>query len=114
LLPISFLSADKNIFGGSPGGYLPFLLQIVGLIISIVPLSFLTGLLFHWTTKRFTLENGTLAKAYAIESLGGVIGGLLSTIFLLLGVQNFSIALIYCLFSFGVIVFYSGKKSRAN
>lgn len=109
-----FIRWIRIIFGGVPGGYLPFLTQMAGLIISLIPISFLTGLLFQWTTKRFTLENGTLAKAYAIESFGGVIGGLSSTLFLYFGVQNFSIALICCLFSFGVIVFYSWKEKSGK
>ena len=89
-----FIRGIRNLLGGVPGGYLPFLMEIVGLIIALLPIGLLTGLLFQWTAKKFISENRTLAKAYAIESAGGIAGGLGSTLFLEFGINNFLIALI--------------------
>lgn len=108
-----FIRGIRNLFGGVQGGYLPFLKQIIGLIIALLPIGLLSGLLFQWSAKKFVSENGTLAKAYAIESAGGVLGGLCSTLFLNFSLNNFSIALIcsVCLV-FIVICFSFNAKNN--
>jgi spermidine synthase len=113
VVDIIFIRDIRNLFGGVQGGYLPFLIQIAALSIALLPIGFLAGLLFQWSAKRFVGENETLAKAYAIESAGGVLGGLCSTLFLDLGISNFSIALICSLcFAFTVIYYsYYSKNS---
>ncbi|MEJ5351675.1 MAG: hypothetical protein WHS65_08800 [Melioribacteraceae bacterium] len=92
-----FIRSIRYIFSSVSGGYLPFLQQIFVLIIALIPLSLISGLLFQWTAKNFLAENETLAKAYAIESAGAVVGGLCSTLLLSLKVNNFSAALFCCL-----------------
>jgi len=92
-----FIRSIRNIFSSISGGYLPFLHQIVVLLIALIPLSLISGLLFQWTAKNFLVKNETLAKAYAIESVGAVVGGLCSTLLLSLKVNNFSAALFCCL-----------------
>jgi spermidine synthase len=108
-----FIRGIRNLFGGVQGGYLPFFKQIIGLIIALLPIGLLSGLLFQWSAKKFISENGTLAKAYAIESAGGVIGGLGSTLFLNFGINNFSVALIcgVC-FAFTVNYYSFSAKNR--
>jgi spermidine synthase len=106
-----FIRGIRNLFGGVQGGYLPFLKQIIGLIIALLPIGLLSGLLFQWSAKKIVSENGTLAKAYAIESAGGVLGGLCSTLFLNFGINNFSIALI-CSVCFAFIVNYYSFSAK--
>lgn len=112
LIDIVFIRGIRILFGGVEGGYLPFLIQIAGLIIALLPISILSGLLFQYTAKRFVHENGTLAKAYSIESAGGVLGGLSSTLFLNFGLSNFSIALICSACSLIVVILNSHKAKN--
>jgi spermidine synthase len=111
IIDIIFIRDIRNLFGGVQGGYLPFLSQIAALSIALLPIGFLAGLLFQWAAQRFVGENETLAKAYAIESAGGVLGGLCSTLFLDLGISNFSIALL-CSLCFAFIVIYYSFYSK--
>lgn len=98
-LDIVFIRASRIIFGGIPGAYLTFLQQLVIAIISILPAGLLSGLLFQWTAKTYIAANRTLASAYAIESVGGFIGGLFSTLFLMWGLKNTSTAILCALCS---------------
>jgi spermidine synthase len=107
IVDIIFIRDIRNIFGGIRGGYLPFLIQLSALSIALLPIGFLAGFLFQWTAKRFVIKNETLAKAYAIESAGGVLGGLSSTLFLDLGISNFSIALLCSLCFAFIVIYYS-------
>ncbi len=109
MLDIVFIRGVRNIFGGVSGGYLPFLLQMIGLMLAILPLSVLTGLLFQSAAKRFLNENRTLAEAYSIESAGGVLGGLSSTLLLAFGFQNLTAGLICSACSLGVVSFSSWR-----
>lgn len=109
ILDFVFTRGVRRIFGGVTGGYLPFHLQMVGLALAILPLSILTGLLFQSAAKRFLSEKRTLAEAYSIESVGGVLGGLLSTLLLALGFQNITAGLICSACSLGVVSFYSWR-----
>ena len=90
---IAFIRAGRLLFGGVPGAYLAFLEQMAVVVVSTLPLGLLSGLLFQWSAKRYVTEDGTLAVAYAVESAGGLIGGLLSTLFLAGGIRNGSAAL---------------------
>jgi spermidine synthase len=107
IVNIIFIRGIRNLFGGVQGGYLPFTTQIFGLLIALIPIGLLAGLLFQWTAKRFVLKNETLAKAYAIESVGGVLGALCSTLFLNFGISNFSIGIICTLVFVSVVIFSS-------
>ena len=80
IIDIIFIRGIRNLFGGVRGGYLPFTTQMIGLLIALIPIGLLNGLLFQWSAKRFVVDNETLAKAYAIESAGGVIGALCSAL----------------------------------
>jgi spermidine synthase len=62
-------------------------------VVTLFPAGLLSGLLFQWSAKIYLADGRTLAKAYAIESAGGLIGGLLATLFLAWGVQNWATAL---------------------
>jgi spermidine synthase len=97
-LDIVFIRSSRLIFGGVPGAYLTFFQQLIVVVISILPAGLLSGLLFQWTAKAYVTTGRTLAVAYAIESAGGLIGGLFSTLFIMWGLQNCSIAFV-CAFA---------------
>jgi len=96
LLPLEVVLARavRLLFGGVPGAYLPFGRQLLALALCLVPAAFLLGLLFQWAAKRYVAHGGSPAAAYAIESAGGVAGGLLATLLPALGVQNWCLALL--------------------
>ncbi len=114
LLDVVFIRSIRNIFGGVPGAYLPFGIQIISLLIAIIPISFLLGILFRQAASLFVEENKTLALAYAIECAGGVAGGIASTLLLLFGVQNFLIALICIFLVIASIRIYSIKSKSVS
>jgi len=110
LLPdIIFIRSIRILFAPAPGVFLPFLIQIGTMSIAVLPVSFILGLLFQWAAKQYVTLGYTLAKAYAIESAGGLIGGLASTILLKFGVQNLSIVIFCVLISLGTSLFYRNK-----
>jgi spermidine synthase len=98
-LDMVFIRSSRLLFGGMPGAYLTFFQQLIVVVISILPAGLLSGLLFQWTAKTYVTTGRTLAVAYAIESAGGLIGGLFSTLFLVGGFQNCSIAFVCALAS---------------
>jgi spermidine synthase len=98
-LDIVFIRSSRLIFGGVPGAYLTFFQQLIVAVISVLPAGLLSGLLFQWTAKAYVTTGRTLAIAYSIESAGGLIGGLFSTLFIMWGIQNCSIVFICALAS---------------
>ncbi len=100
-LEIILIRFARVLSGGVTGAYLPFGKQISLIFFSLLPAGLLTGLLFQWAAKRFVSQNRTLALAYAIESAGGLIGGLASALFPLWGISNFTASLICALVSAG-------------
>jgi hypothetical protein len=114
-LDIVFIRSSRLIFGGIPGAYLTFFQQLIVVVISILPAGLLSGLLFQWTAKAYVTIGRTLASAYAIESAGGLIGGLFSTLFIMWGLQNCSIAFICALASVitPIIVLRGLRTSRS-
>jgi spermidine synthase len=102
---IAFIRGVRDLFGAVPGAYLPFIAQLMAIMISLLPLGLLLGLIFQWAAKIYIdegPEQNTLAMAYAIESFGGLLGGLSSTVLLQLGVQNFTISILCALSSVGI------------
>lgn len=79
-LDLVFIRASRLLLAGTPGAFLPLSQQLIILTAGVVPLSASLGLLFQWAAKCYIRTGQTLAKAYAIESLGAVIGGILSTL----------------------------------
>jgi len=98
-LDIVFIRSSRLLFGGIPGAYLTFFQQLIVVVISILPAGLLSGLLFQWTAKAYVTTGKTLATAYALESAGGLLGGLFSTLFIMWGLRNCSIAFVCALVS---------------
>ena len=106
-IDIVLIRGIRRLFGGVPGGFLPFQTQLIGLMLTVLPLSFLTGLLFRWTARILLTEERTLAEAYSLESAGGVLGGLASTLLLVWDFQNLSAGILCCVCSLAIVLFYS-------
>ena len=112
-LDVAYVRVIRVLFGSIPGAYLPFLQQLLAIAIALLPICLLLGLLFQWAAKIYVEKSGkTLARAYAIESVGGIIGGLAATLFLKAGVQNLTAAVI-C--SIGAcLIFFSSTGFRGS
>jgi spermidine synthase len=93
-LDLFFIRNLHILFGGIAGSYLPFGKQIISMFTALLPVSIIAGILFQWVAKRYVASAKTLAGAYAIESLGGLIGGGVSSLLIMAGLQNFEITLI--------------------
>ena len=91
-LDVLFIRYFRILAGAFAGTFLPFPLQITALAITLLPAGILMGLLFQWSGKRLIEEGGRLARAYAIESIGGVTGGGSATLFFYIGIQNLTAA----------------------
>ena len=96
LLPLAVVLARgvRILFGGVPGAYLPFGLQLLALALCLGPVSLLLGLLFQWTARRFIATGRSPAAAYALERAGGLLGGLLATLLPAAGLQSWDAALL--------------------
>lgn len=100
----------RTLFDAVPGGFLPFQTQMIGMSLAIVPLSLITGLLFRWSARLFAAEGRALAESYALESAGGVLGGMMPTLLLACGLENFSAGIFCCTCSLFVVNAYSWKS----
>ena len=93
LLPacVALARAPHFLLDAVPGAYLSFPRQLLAMGIALLPASVLGGLLFQWAAKLLVGRPGgrTLALAYAVESSGGLAGGIRATLLLRWGVQNF-------------------------
>lgn len=94
LFDFVFIRGINQIFGGIPGGYLPFFQQLSAMALSLLPVGICLGLLFQIVANRYMQKGKTLAMAYAVECGGGLFGGAIATAALSAHVSNFSTALI--------------------
>ena len=115
-LAVAFARGSRVVAGGVPGAYLPLGEQIVTIGITLLPAGFVTGWLFRRAAGLFVSEGRTVAAAYAIESAGGLAGGLLSSLGLHWGVQNFALALIGALIAAAapLLITAGAKRSRSK
>ncbi len=113
-LEVAGIRALRLITDAVPGSYLPLGKQMLAMAFYLFFPGVILGLLFQWTAKLYVetatpgshpnIGGKTLAEAYAIESAGGFVGGLVATLLLVLGIQNFSQAIICSLISFLVLL----------
>jgi len=91
-LDVLFIRYFRTLAGAFAGTYLPFPDQLAALGVALLPAGLLMGLLFQWSGKILVAQGGRLARAYAIESIGGVVGGGGATLFFFAGIQNLAAA----------------------
>ena len=111
---VVFIRGSHRIFGGIAGGYLPFALQLLSMTLGLLPIGVLLGLLFQWAAKSYVSGGKTLAVAYAIESAGGILGGVSGTVALKWGVQVLPQALVCSVLACVLVsTRYRGQTSRS-
>jgi spermidine synthase len=93
-LDILFLRGSRFIFSGVPGAYLSFFQQLAIMLLSIAPAGIPLGLLFQRAARLYIEKDRSMAFAYAVESAGGLLGGLASTLVARWGAQNYALAVI--------------------
>ena len=113
LLPVdvALIRLSRLILGGTPGAFLSLPGQVAILVVSVVPLGLVLGLLFQWAAKTRTSASGSLAGAYAWESLGGAVGGACSVLLFRFGLQNFSLAVL-CSLPLVLVPLIRRRRSR--
>jgi spermidine synthase len=104
-LEVVLVRGLRPLCGGVPGAYLGFPAQMAAMALALLPVGVVLGLLFQWAAKLYVGEGRTLAGAYAVESLGTVTGGILATLFLKAGIQNFTASLLCALLALAAAVF---------
>jgi spermidine synthase len=112
-MDVAFIRSVRLLFSDISGAYLSLPAQIVALSVALLPIGLLLGLLFQWAAKAFMTREESLASAYAIESLGGLMGGICGTLFLKFGFQNFTIAIICALTALGSL-FLNAKRKQSR
>jgi spermidine synthase len=100
-LDVAFIRSVRILFSGTPGAFLPLTAQIIAMSIAMLPAGLLLGLLFQLAAKAYMKRDESLAAAYAVESLGGIAGGICGALFLKFGLQNYAIAIICAIFALG-------------
>jgi len=101
LMDVTFIRGIQRVFGGVPGADLPFSRQLAAIALALLPIGLTLGLQFQWVAKLFVGDRESLAKAYGIESVGGLVGGAAATLALKLGLPNFAIATFCSLIALG-------------
>ena len=91
---VVFARLLRVLLGATPGAFLPFPQQLLGMALVCLPFGLAGGLLFQSAAKLAAERGSYLSMAYAVESGGGLVGGALSTVLLAAGVQNFTAALV--------------------
>ncbi len=109
-LDFAFVRGIRVWFGAVPGAFLPFHLQILTAAVALLPVGFLSGLLFRKAAALYMTGARSLAGAYAVESLGGLAGGLWATLALEFGIQNFAAALTCSLVAAAAACFPPGRR----
>ncbi len=111
-LLVAFCRGLRPLFSAVPGAYLPFGEQMLAMGLALLPAAAVSGLIFQWAAKRYAAAGGTLAGAYAIESAGGMAGGIAATGLLYLGIQNLTVAVICALAASVAAIFPLRGKGR--
>jgi spermidine synthase len=101
VLPSAWVLARflRLLFAAIPGTLLTPPQQLMGMALVLLPAGVLGGALFQRCAALAVQEGGSLARAYAAESLGGLAGGLLATLLAFLRAPAAGLALAAALFA---------------
>jgi spermidine synthase len=88
---VAFLRGARTLLGGVPGAYLPLAQQLATAIVGLAPAGAILGALFRRAADAYGRAGGSLAAAYAWESLGGVAGSVAATGALRAGLPNLAL-----------------------
>lgn len=95
LLPIQIAAsrASHRLLGVTPGALMPLLPMILSLVLILAPLCLLLGRLFTLSSRLLVAAGGNAGLAYAAESLGALVGGVIFSFLLVGRLDPFQIAL---------------------
>jgi spermidine synthase len=108
LLPagIICIRCARQFFQINPGQIIPFHIVSLASFLILLPLCGILGFLFSFSCKLYASETGSaagsIARVYALESLGSMAGGLLVTFILVRLLSNLQIISILCLLNAGL------------
>jgi len=90
VLPASVVLArlQRDLFGVVPGASVSLVQMVTGLLLVLVPASALGGALLRRAAAGAVRCGLPLVRAYAVESVGGLLGGAAATLLLRFGVAN--------------------------
>ncbi|MEZ0329357.1 MAG: hypothetical protein ABWK15_07370 [Dissulfuribacterales bacterium] len=109
---VLFLRASRWLLGGVTGAFLPFHLQILTLLVSVIPLAFLMGMAFQRAARFWIAESkakNALARAYGWECMGSVVAGGIATLAPAFHIPNLAMGLFCAAFPLVMLPF---RKSR--
>ena len=107
-----FARGVRPLLAPVPGAYLDFPVQLAALALALLPAGLLAGLLFRAAARRAVAEGARLAGAYAVESAGGVLGGLAATLLLRAGTGNLAILLLGSIPASAAALAWRGERGR--
>ncbi len=81
----------RPLLGAMPGAYPGLGGMLLAVPVVLLPAATPVGLLFRDLARAYADRGGTLAGAYALESAGSLLGGLLATGLLLAGASNLAV-----------------------
>ncbi len=111
-LTLAEVRGARLLWGAVPGAYLPFPRQIAALLVALLPVGALLGQLFRLAAGLAAQRGRTLAWAYAVESAGGLAGGVLATLLLEWSVPNLTAGLLCGLLAAGAVFWPWRGRSR--
>lgn len=91
---IAVIRASRAILGGTPGAYLPFHEQVGVMAVTLLPPAAALGLAFKWAADLSVDDGRSLARSYAVESGGSVIGAGIATVAFTTGIQTLPLAIL--------------------
>ena len=89
-----FIRTAGVLVGAVPGAYLPFPLQVAGILAATIPPSLLCGVLFPPLVRRAAATGMSAAGAYAWECAGAAVGGAIVTAMFWAGLSTLQAAII--------------------
>jgi spermidine synthase len=101
---LAFLRGARVLLGVAPGAFLPFTQALLTLGLGILPAALMSGLLFASAARAAVHAGRSFAFAYSVESVGALVGGLLSTLALAKGGSAAALVLVAA----GVALFAAG------
>jgi len=61
-LDVAFIRSLRTVLGGVPGTYLPFVVQVLGLLLALLPVGVVLGIHFHRAAKAYIGDGLTHAR----------------------------------------------------
>lgn len=111
---IVFLRGCRTLLGIVPGSYMQLHTQIFLAAFALLPVAIISGPLFTEATRIYLAtqkKEASIARAYAIECLGGLTAGILATTSLSAGIQNLQLGVLCALTSAITGIYLSWKPT---